>query len=66
MQTKTKRKTTTRQSLQHLAKKVPRKAGLSLTRTAGQARRDLLIEKECFQRPFERGNRARTSGWVWK
>ena len=36
--------------------------GLSLTRTTGQARRDLPIEKECFQRPFEHGNRARTFG----
>ena len=32
----------TRQSLHHLVKKVPAKASLSLTRTAGQARLDLL------------------------
>ena len=46
MQTKTKMKTTTRQSLRHLAKKVPRKNGLSLTRTTGPAWWNLLIEKE--------------------
>ena len=46
MQTKTKMKTTTRQSLRQLAKKVPLKTGLSLTRTTGQAWRNLLIEKE--------------------
>ena len=56
MRTIIKSKTTTRQSQQHLAKKIPRKAGLSLTmELQGQARRDLykpwrekLVEKECF------------------